>query len=199
MSDKSQPLKPTKNPLSSFAFSPIGVSFETQDDKEEVVLLLRQHWITNVGWVVAAIFLFIFPLLLPGLVSMGDVDFWSKFSLRSREIFLAIWYLLALGFVFERFLGWYYNVYIVTNERIVDVDFRGILYKNISEAPLSKVQDLTHRVAGFLPVIFDYGDLIVQTAAEVTDLEFNNVPHPSEIHKIIGDLIQGENREWKDV
>ena len=38
------------NLLTSFASFPSKMSFETQDDDEEVILFLRQHPIVNVKW-----------------------------------------------------------------------------------------------------------------------------------------------------
>jgi hypothetical protein len=184
-------LKPTRNPLTSFAFSPLGVSFEDQNENEKVILLLRRHWITNIGWIITAFFLFILPLLLPGLFSWYQVSIWTSLVAKWQQLIVMVWYLLLTGFIFERFLNWYFNVYLVTTERIIDVDFIGILYKDVSEAQLSKVQDITHRTGGFLSIMFDFGDLSVQTAAETGNLEFDTVPHPAEVHRIIGDLLSG--------
>jgi len=183
-------LHPTKNPLASFAFSPLDVSFENQDGNEQVVLLLRRHWVTNVGWILAATFFFIIPLFLPSLFSWGGASFYESLELRWRTVLFMIWYLLLSGFIFERFINWYFNVYLITNKRIIDVDFHGILYKNVTEAQLLRIQDITHRSAGFLATFFNYGDLLVQTAAEVNELSFEKVPHPADVHKILSDLIE---------
>ena len=187
----------TRNPLSAFAFSPPGVTFETQDDSEEIILLLRRHWVTNSWWVFLTGVVLLIPPFLPTLLSLSGFDFWAQLNGEWRRIVWSIWYLLASGFAFSKFLNWYFNVYIVTNERIIDVDFHGILFKKISESHLSRVQDITHRVGGLFPILFDYGELMIKTAAEESDLEFERVPHPSQVHRIIGDLIQEESMEWE--
>ncbi len=182
---------PTNNPLSSFAWFPPRVFFATQDNKEKVVLLLRQHWITNLGWMLFVIILIVAPMsgfwlddLLEVTASLNEI------SPKLPSLVMIVWYMLVFGFAFTKFLHWYFNVYIVTDKRIIDVDFYSILYKKISEADLIKVQDVTHRSVGTLALIFNYGDLVVQTAAEFSDIEFDRVPSPSEVHKIIGELVQ---------
>src|SRR4030042_6154510 len=126
----------TLNPLASFALAPPSTYFDTQDEKEQVVLLLRRHWITNFGWVLTALLLLISPAItmyFPETFSFLDdlPSFWQK-SL------ISLWYLLVIGWTFEKFIGWFFNVIVVTTERVIDVDFYGILYKNVSEASLSK-------------------------------------------------------------
>jgi hypothetical protein len=71
----------------------------------------------------------------------------------------------------------------------VDVDFHGILYKNISEAPLRNVEDVTSNISGALEVIFNYGSVFIQTSAEKREFEFENVKNPSKIRDIISDLV----------
>jgi len=107
-----------------------------------------------------------------------------------------VWYLLTMGFVIENFLIWYYNVYLITNKRVVDVDFHGVMYKSISEAPLSRVQDVTYNMGGFMQVVFNYGMVFVQTAGEVQNIEFESVPHPDQVVRKIGEIIHLERLHW---
>src|SRR3989344_4613951 len=51
-------------PLTSFAVNPTGVAFETQEEKESIILFLRPHIIVNVAWVILAIILVIAPTIL---------------------------------------------------------------------------------------------------------------------------------------
>lgn len=182
---------PNGNPFASFAWFPPRVQFATQEKKEYVVLLLRRHPITNLGWIVTALIL----LILPGLLivfrdSLNIKDLLAELSLDSLTVFLLMWYLFVLGYIFNQFLNWYFNVFLITNKRVVDVDFMGVLYKHISEAELDKIQDVTHQMVGSMEVLFDYGDLTIQTAAEFSDIKFEKIPNPGEVHKIIGELLQ---------
>lgn len=182
--------KPNGNPFSSFAWFPPRVNFATQEEKEKIVLLLRQHWVTNLGWIIACVFFTLLPYLffsIKEIVLSGEIiDF---FTPQVVFVLLSVWYLLVFGFMFSRFIHWYYNVYIVTTRRIIDVDFYGVLYKKISEADLNKIQDVTHTTIGTMELLFNFGEVRVQTAAEFSDIEFENVPNPSDVHKVIGELI----------
>jgi hypothetical protein len=56
-------------PLTCFAVNPKGVRFETQEEKEEVILFLRQHFIVNVPWILTALVLIFSPTIVFPLFS----------------------------------------------------------------------------------------------------------------------------------
>lgn len=181
--------KPTRSVMAAYAPIPEGVCFSTQDTEEEVLLLLRQHPASQIGWVLVTILLIFLPFLF---TSIGFFDF-----LPFNYFFAGLigWYMLVTGYVLEAFLKWYYNVYIVTDERIIDIDFESLLYKNISAAKIDNIEDVTAQAKGVLSAIFDYGDIYLQTAAEKREFEFHSVPHPQQIKKVINELMLEEEQE----
>ena len=92
-------------------------------------------------------------------------------------------------YAFYRYLVWFFSAYIITNNRLVDVDFVGLFHKDYTETSVENVQDVTSKVAGPFAVMFNYGLVYVQTASEQTEIEFNNVPQPDVVTKIIGELV----------
>lgn len=162
--------------------------FQNQHAGEVVILLLRPHIITIVPRLLFGLLLFLVPtffLLIPLDIILPDFP-----TQRYAVVLSWLWYLFSFAYVFEQFLFWYFNVYLVTNERVVDIDFRGLLSSDISEAPLDKIEDVTSRVIGFFPLLFRYGDVIIQTAAEVGQFEFERVPDPDGVVREISKLIR---------
>jgi uncharacterized membrane protein YdbT with pleckstrin-like domain len=176
-SKKTRPMKNTKKrmgPFTSFAENPDGVRFETQEAKETIVLFLRQHIVVNVPWVcVSVLMLFVPTFLLPLFLHAVRVSL----PIPATYIFVGtlFWYVATFGFILANFLGWFINIYIVTNERIVDIDFYYLLNKDFSQAELNKVQDISFITKGLLSTIFNYGEVVVQTASESPNLEFDKV------------------------
>lgn len=169
--------------LRSFVHFPRNVRFDTQSQKENIVLLLRQHPIVNVPWIfLGLIFLFTPPLL--SLVVIGEV-----LSPTYRLIGLILWYVFIFAYLFEHFLRWYYNVLIVTDQRLIDVDFPSLLYREMTEARLDHVEEVSNRKGGYLRSLFDFGDVLVQTAGAIPEIEIEDVPDPERVTKIIYDLI----------
>src|SRR6185503_3451339 len=54
----------THNPLSAYCYLPESVDFENRDAQERVILLLRKHPITNVGWIIIAALMLFAPIVL---------------------------------------------------------------------------------------------------------------------------------------
>lgn len=180
---------PRRGIFSAFVTQPRNVRFENQEDQEEVLLLLRKHAITNVPWILISIILIIVPFfyhLFPFL------DFLPA---RFFPVILIGWYLLVFAFVFENFLLWFYNIYIVTNERVIDVDFYNILYKEVADARIDKIQDVSYDQSGLVQAFFNYGNILIQTAAEKTEFVFELVPNPDKIVQVINLLLDKDHDE----
>lgn len=168
--------------LSAFLEQPKWVTFETQASDEKIILLLRKHIITNVPWFLASTILFFIPFFTPLLAPIFNIE---TIPLRFQFIGLLLWYLFTFSIVFQNFLRWYYNVYIVTDHRVIDVDFFSLLYKEISDGPLERIQDVTYSMGGVASALFNYGNVFIQTAAEVPNFVFDAVPSPDRVVKTI--------------
>lgn len=174
--------------ISSYLFMPDGVHFETQAPGEPIVLLLRRHWITNFLWVAVGILLIFMPLILfPVIVGLEIIP--SYLMVKFFSLGILLWYLFSFSYILVNFLLWYFTVSIVTTERIIDIDFINILNKKFAETRIGRIEDVTNRKGGFIQSLFDFGDVIVQTAAKEAMFEFGTVPHPEQIVRIINELM----------
>ena len=180
----------SNNPLKSFIPKPNKISFEIQDHDEKIILVLRQHPITQIKSIAFLFFAFFF---VPWLVQVsGLLSFLPSPFNVAFYIFL---FVLFLGMAFRCFLLWFFNVYIITDERIIDVDFLSMIYKNISTAKLENIEDVTKKTSGISASLFDYGTILIQTAATKNEFEFEHVPHPAKVVKLLNELVIEEERE----
>jgi len=179
----------THNPLAAFSILPQRISFETQEMKEEIVLLLRKHWVTNVPWLAIVLLMILAPL---GLRVFPLLSF---LPLRFQFMTIVMWYMLTLAYVLESFLSWYFNVYIITDERLIDVDFYSLIYKRISEAKIDRIQDVSYSQGGIVQALLNFGTVTVQTAAETPEFELESVPQPARITKVLNQLVLQEEQE----
>lgn len=177
----------------SYVENPQDCRFEGQDADEKILLLLRAHPITNLKWIIPVILLIIAPFFLPEVFLRLNLDL-SPLPPPFKLVFLLINYLLVLTISFEGFLYWYFNIYIVSDKNIIDVDFHSLLFKNIDIAPLRNVEDASSSMGGILSSIFHYGNVLIQTAGTSRNIDFESVPRPhhvadfiiDEVHKIYG-------------
>lgn len=196
VADKEEPVEPVEqkgSSLSAYALYPDGVHFDTQAEEERIILLLRKHWITNLPWLVITFSLiFAPPIVFPAFFLRQILP-----SLPGNFVLVAtiFWYLATFGFALVNFIVWYFNVYIVTDERIIDVDFLHLLYKQLSSTRIARIQDLTYKLGGVIRSLFDFGDVFIQTAGTELNFEFEAVPHPEAVVRKISELMEkGEEK-----
>ncbi|MCX7881093.1 MAG: hypothetical protein N2482_01095 [Patescibacteria group bacterium] len=175
-------LKESHRTFHSFCFYP-QARFDGQHDKEKPILVVRSHPITQLSW--------FFNGLLIFLLIIGFCLFFHSY-LNFFELSFVIFFGLALllSYFWLNFLIWYYNVGIITDERIIDIDFHPISYKEVSMTVLAKVEDVTSKTGGFLSSFFDFGNVFIQTAGTEINIEFFNIPYPAEVVQVINQLIE---------
>lgn len=182
-------VKSDNGPLSSFLVKPKDVHFDSQDSNERVLMLLRKHVVTNVPWLLASFL----GLMAPIIFSYLPIFLMLPFDYQI--VSLMIWYLLVFGYSFERFLGWYYHVFIITDERIIDYDFYSLLYKKVSKAKIDRIEDVTYQMGGIVQNVFRYGYVFIQTAGQEREFQFEAVPNPEIVTRLLNELIIEEERE----
>lgn len=179
--------------FTSYAERPYGLHFETQHEGEDVVVFMRQHFSVNLPWIGVTLLLLIAPFaLLPFLFSAFDIL--PPIPPQYYLVGMIFWYIATFGYALLNFIHWYYNIYIVTTERVIDIDFIQLLYKKFSETRLENIEDVTYTSGGFLAAVFNYGNVIIQTAGEVPNFEFELIPKPAEVVQTIGKLVRNAHK-----
>lgn len=182
--------KVTTNFFKSFITKPKNIKLNIQDKDERIILVIRQHLITQVRELFSLVIATIF---IPWLLHISG--FLPSLPVRFQVAFYLGFIIVAIGMLLRAFLIWFFNVYIITDERVIDVDFHSMIYRNVSSAKLENIEDVTARTVGPLAAIFDYGTILIQTAGAKTEFEFDHVPQPSKIKKLLNELILEEERE----
>jgi hypothetical protein len=177
------------NPFSSYIYYPDRVKFINRDPKEKVVLLLRKHPITNLGWVLLTFAMVIAPAFIT------IFEFFELLPMGYQIIFVLIWYLITSAFAFEEFLSWFFHVNIITDERIIEVDFVNLFYREITDANIDQIQDVTVEVGGGIRTLMHFGDIVIQTAAQIPKIDFEDIPQPDKVARILRELRIEEEEE----
>ncbi|MFH0956113.1 MAG: PH domain-containing protein [Candidatus Falkowbacteria bacterium] len=135
--------------------------------------------LTGLPALVGFMMLKLFPNLLEGEIS------YPLIVLATSGYILFIWL-----FLFFSFIDYYLDVWLITNERIIDIRQEGFFSRTIAELKLFQIQDVTSELKGFSKFVFRYGDIYVQTAGEVQRFVFKQIPHPEEVRDIIIKLVE---------
>jgi hypothetical protein len=174
----------TKHPLSSTLIYPHFFNFSERGENEIIYVVLRSHWFTNIHWLTIAILM----IFAPSLVKFIPMNLTIPFGI-SLILFL-FWYLVTFAFILEQFISWYFDIFIISNLRVIDIDVKNILDRSFKEAQIDRIQDISYKVAGVSQTLFNYGSVVIETAGENPEISFEKVSNPAKVLKVLQYLTQ---------
>lgn len=94
---------------------------------------------------------------------------------------------LATTFVWLiwRAIDWRNDLYIITDDRVIDIEKVPFIREHRREARLDKIQDVRYLREGFIAIRLDFGNVRLETAGEIGEFTFDDVPHPRQVQEQI--------------
>lgn len=166
-----------------------------QKPYETIKYFLRQHPLMFMPTLALFIILIGVPFAIYFLINALYPSLWTNPSIYPLGVLSAsIYYLSIYLFFYSQFIEFYLDIWIVTNDRIIDIEQEGLFARTISELDLYRIQDVTTEVNGLFPTIFNYGNVIVKTASATTHIIFRHVSHPNEIRQALIQLAESDRK-----
>ncbi len=163
--------------------------------QENDIHVLRRHPITLLPLLLSTALVFLLPFGGYGALLLFKPDlFETPSNLTLFMLGASIFFCFGLLFVFQTFMEYWLDVFIVTEKRILDINQTGLFKRTISELRLYRTQDVTSEIKGFWNSLFNYGDVFVQTAGEIERFHFEDVRHPNEVAKMILELSEKDRQ-----
>lgn len=161
--------------------------FEDQFDDEEVLYVFRRHPIVmRVGLVVGMLG----PLvgILPAAIrpELGFGFFFGG---------LAAGCILGLLIFFPGWISWYFSVFIITNQRFIQITQKRLFHRSVADLSLKQIQSINYEVSGLQETLLGFGTIKMQTY--VGDLTIHEVHHPAKIQKRIVGILRDEGIETR--
>lgn len=159
--------------------------FDGQHDDEEVKFIFRQH-----------------PVVMrKGLIFLGV--FWILGLLPYAYWFDQQWalYVLIGGFIlgmlamFYAWVGWYFTIHIVTNQRLAQITQKGLFNRTVVDIGLEKILSVNYQIAGFQETVLGFGTIVVQTF--VGDLVLKYIHHPARVQTKLIKTIKESGFDYK--
>ncbi len=169
--------------------------FPSQQPNEKIVIVVREHWFLLVTKIFAVLLLSTLPWVARALLDSTDILSRSHTAAGIFSTVTSVYYLGLLTSLFIIFVLYYLNIHIVSEERIVDIDQVGLLLHEVSELNIETIEDVSSKTSGLLGNILNYGTVYIQTAGATEKFEFNNVPDPEHIAKIILELYEAHGKK----
>lgn len=183
---------------------------------ERIYLIKRRHRIVLMSELSPLIFISF--LIIIGIFALFFIPkiSWPQFlikyfpqvsNLNLRFLFLfflslslSIIWVISFLFVTDYLL----DFWVVTNQRTINVELTGLFHLTYSSVFHDKIQDITVSIQGFLPALFHFGDIQIETAGEFRQFIFRQIPDPEIVKQVIleaqRDYLKGkEERAYEKV
>lgn len=149
--------------------------FEDQLEDEEVLFVFRKHPIVMRK---GLIFGLLGPLagILPAAIHPTLGFGWFLGGLAAGIIIGGLIY-------FPSWIGWFYSVFIVTDQRLIQITQKGLFHRSVVDLSLAQLQMVNYEVSGLEETLLGFGTIMMQTY--VGDLIIHDVHHPARIQKKI--------------
>jgi uncharacterized membrane protein YdbT with pleckstrin-like domain len=156
--------------------------FEDQFDDEEVLYVFHKHPIVMRKGLVIGL---MGPLLgiIPAAIK-PDLGFGVFFGGLAAGIILGI-----LAFT-PSWIGWHFSVFIVTDQRFIQITQKGLFHRAVADLGLSQIQSVNYEVSGLQETLLGFGTIKMQTY--VGDLVIHDVHHPAKIQKKLLGILRNE-------
>ena len=151
--------------------------FKGQFDDEQVLFTFKRHPIVMRKGLIILMFTILGGAVFGMFSSRNAITMGDFFS----QFFLPIGIGLLIGSValFYYWIGWYYSVCIVTNDRFIQFNQKGIFKsRSVNDISLNKILSVNYEIHGLLETVLGFGTIVIQTL--VGDLYIAKVPHPAE-------------------
>ncbi|MFH1188424.1 MAG: PH domain-containing protein [bacterium] len=156
-------------------------------DGEHIVLEVRRHWYRFFSEVFFLLALAFIPLFF--LVLFLSIDAFSKIEYMMLYLFFSAAWLLFVWISFMMaWTDYYLDVWIITNERLVDIEQRGLFRRDVSECYIGDVQDVRIEIRGLIPTVLNFGNIYVQTAGENREFIMKYIADPQIVKDSIIEL-----------
>jgi hypothetical protein len=154
--------------------------FADQMDDEEVLYVFRKHPIVmRKGLVIGMLLILLSTVPVAIKPTLGFGWFFGS---------IGIGLVVALIFFAPSWISWYYSIFILSNQRLIQITQKGLFNKAVVDMQLSQIQMVNYQIAGLQETMLGFGTLVMQTY--MGDLVIHDVHHPAKTQKKILEVLR---------
>ncbi len=163
--------------------------FEDQFDGEEVLFVFRKHPIVmRKGLVFGLTAWLVGPLytLILTYVYANNPDKFPSIAFFGYSFLFSV--LLGCLILLPSYISWYFSVFIVTDQRLIQITQKGLFNRSVVDMGLNQIQMVNYQVAGLQETLLSFGTISMQTF--VGDLIIHDIHHPAKIQKKLLEVLR---------
>lgn len=153
---------------------------------EAIDLVVRRHWFTIIAASAVLALLLFAPLVVILVRERSELLKTAPLALIGWGS--TLWWLLILLLFYIELISWWLDVWIITTERIIDIEQKSLFHREVSEIPLTKIQDVTLETPGLIASLLHFGNVTVQTAG-LESFTIREAHYPERVKELLAKRI----------
>lgn len=158
-------------------------TFAGQQDGEKVLVVERKYPI-----VLRKPLIFGLLIILLGLLPWSFATYFDFSWVGYTNWWLAAWVFVLTWYWIRAWVGWYYSVYVLTNQRILLVSQRGFFGREVNDLTLNNIQNVSYKIAGFQAAMFGFGTVTIETLSGSKPIRLKYIHGPAEFAQSISQV-----------
>lgn len=114
-------------------------------------------------------------------IALGTIPSFFKPEMSVLGLGLLGGFVLGGIVFFPSWINWKFSVYIITDQRLIQITQKGLFKRSVVDLALPQIQMVNYQINGFQETLLGFGTIVVQTY--VGDLTIHDVHHPAKIQK----------------
>ena len=163
--------------------------FEDQFDDEAVLFVFRKHPIVMrkgliygmAAWLVGPLY-----TLTLTYVYANNPDKFPSLAFFGWSFVASV--VLGCLILLPSYISWYFSVFIVTDQRLIQITQKGLFNRSVVDMGLGQIQMVNYQVAGLQETLLAFGTITMQTF--VGDLVIHDIHHPEKIQKRLLEVLR---------
>jgi len=154
--------------------------FEDQFDDEEVLYVFRQHPIVMRKGLVFGMLgplLGVIPAAINPMLGFG----WFFGGLLAGIV-------VGLLIFFLPWISWHFSVFILTDQRFIQIKQKGLFHRSVSDINLRQIQSINYEISGLEQTLLSFGTIKMQTY--VGDFIMHDIHRPARTQRKILEILR---------
>lgn len=154
-------------------------------ENEKIILVVRKHWLAMVFEFLFSLALAVLPLVL---FFIFRTTLFGELTLKNSYLLLflyTIFIIFVWTFLSVSWINYYLDIWVITNERLVDIDQKSLFSRDIANLRLDRIQDVKIEMLGIINTLFKIGNIYVQTASAKNEFTIRQAGNPEDVKRFI--------------
>jgi hypothetical protein len=155
--------------------------FDDQFDDEEVLYVFHKHPIVMRKGLIWSSFGLLAGPLYTLIMTYVHPD--NPPSMMFFYLSFVVSLLLSTLLMFPSWMSWHFSVFILTNQRFIQITQNGFFNRTVADVPLKLVQSINYEIKGLEQTVLGFGTIIMQTF--IGDTRLHHIHHPAKVQRKI--------------